>query len=69
MNPNGFTPNFTPLDKYIPISGKLYQLATAESTGVTYFLHNGQLVWFDQQRDGTPLDEVQAKDKYPEMFV
>lgn len=69
MNPNGLIPNFIPLDKYIPISGKLYPLVKAQGTGVIYFKHNGSIVWYDEQRDGTPLDLVQAKQEYPEMFI
>lgn len=69
MSTNYQIPNFIPLDKYIPISGKLYPLAKAQGTGVIYFKHNGNIVWYDEQRDGAPLDLVQAKQEYPEMFI
>lgn len=58
-----------PTDKYILLSGKLYQVYISPSSGRRVIVHNGDFIWYDQDRDGVPISKSRAVEMFPEMFV
>ena len=64
-----YAARFTPLDKYLELSGEVYQLIRANHNGVLYFVHNGKVLQYDETRDGTPLDLASIKRLYPEYLL
>ena len=55
-------------DRYVVLSNKPYILYTT-NTNLPAFIHNGQLIVYDKDRDGPILDEQQMREEYPEWLV
>ena len=55
-------------DEYIVLGNKPYILLTT-NTNLPAFIHNGQLVVYDKDRDGPTLDAQQVREQYPEWAI
>ena len=60
---------YKPLHEYVEISGKVYQLYMDAKRNKKILWYNGAAIWYNEGSDGTRVDEVQVKDKYPEWFI
>lgn len=54
---------------YVEISGKLRRVHIDGRTKGMYFMYGDMRVWYDPQRDGALVSEVEGVDKYPEYFI
>ena len=72
LNKETISKDFTmykPLQEYVEISNKVYQLHMDAKRNKKILWHNGAAIWYNEVRDGTRVDEGQVRDKYPEWCI
>ena len=62
-------PLYKPLDKYVEISDKLYELHYNSHNKKHILIFGKETLWYDKTRDGEALTRDEAIDKFPEYFI
>ena len=61
-------PRLTPLDKYLMLGNKLYQLYKT-GTKQDIFMYNGKAIWYDPQIDGKAFSRNEVEATHPEALI